>query len=223
MLASRENHARMVEKESKKPTQQLEDVSLIEGDATKVTKVGAGLDSHLKGKIMEFLKQNADIFAWTHKDMPGIDNKVIEHRLNVNPTRKQVQQKQRVFAHKRNKAVVEEVEKLLTAGFIREVYYPEWLANVVMVKKSNVKWRMCVDFTDLNRACPKDSFPLPMIDQLVDSTTDHKLLTFIDAFSSYNQIRMNKEVQEKTTFVTSQGQYYYRVMPFGLKNARATY
>ena len=155
--------------------------------------------------------------------MPGIDNKVIEHRLNVNPTRKQVQQKQRVFAHERNKAVVEEVEKLLTAGFIREVYYPEWLANVVMVKKSNVKWRICVDFTDLNRACPKDSFPLPMIDQLVDSTADHKLLTFIDAFSSYNQIRMNKEVQEKTTFVTSQGQYCYRVMPFGLKNARATY
>ena len=118
---------------------------------------------------------------------------------------------------------MEEVEKLLTAGFIREVYYPEWLANVVMVKKSNVKWRMCVDFTNLNRACPKDSFPLPMIDQLVDSTTNHKLLTFIDAFSSYNQIRMNKEVQEKTTFVTSQGQYCYRVMPFGLKNAGATY
>ena len=88
---------------------------------------------------------------------------------------------------------MEEVEKLLVAGFIREVYYPEWLANVVMVKKSNGKWRMCVDFTDLNRTCPKDSFPLPRIYQLVDSTADHELLTFMDDFLGYNQIRMNKE------------------------------
>ena len=100
---------------------------------------------------------------------------------------------------------MEEVEKLLTTGFIRKVYYPEWLANIIMVKKSNEKWRICIDFTDFNHACPKDSFPLPRIDQLVDSTADHKLLTFIDAFSSYNQICMNKEDQEKTAFVTSQG------------------
>ena len=135
--------------------------------------------------------------------MSGIDNKVIEHKLNINPTRKLVQQKWRVFAPERNKAIVEEVEKLLTAGFIREVYYPEWLANVIMVKKSNGKWCMCIDFTDLNRACPKDSFPLPKINQLVDSTAGHELLTFMDAFSGYNQIRMNKEDQEKTTFITS--------------------
>ena len=82
---------------------------------------------------------------------------------------------------------------------------------------------MCVDFTDLNRACPKDSFPLPRIDQLVDSTTGHKLLTFMDAFSGYNQIRMAEEDQEKTSFITSQGLYCYKVMPFGLKNAGATY
>ena len=118
---------------------------------------------------------------------------------------------------------MEEVEKLLTAGFFREVYYPKWLANVVMVKKSNGKWCTCVDFTDLNRASPKDSFPLPRIDQLVDSTAGHELLTFIDAFLGYNQIRMNEEDQEKTTFVTSQGLYYYKVMPFGQKNAGATY
>ena len=81
---------------------------------------------------------------------------------------------------------MEEVEKLLTTVFIREVYYPEWLTNIVMVKKSNRKWRMCVDFTNLNRACPKDSFPLPRIDQLVDSIAGHELLTFMDAFSGYN-------------------------------------
>jgi hypothetical protein len=83
------------------------------------------------------------------------------------------------------------------AGFIREVYYPDWLANVVMVKKSNGKWKMCVDFMDLNKACPKDSFPLPRIDQLVDLMAGHKLLTFMDAFSGYNHIMMNEDDQEK--------------------------
>ena len=118
---------------------------------------------------------------------------------------------------------MDEVNKLLTANFIREVHYPEWLANVVMVKKANGKWRMCVDFTNLNQACPKDSFPLPRINQLVDSTAGHKLLTFMDTFSGYNQILMTEEDQEKTAFVTSQGLYCYRVMPFRLKNAGATY
>ena len=97
------------------------------------------------------------------------------------------------------------------------------VANVVMVKISNKKWRMFVDFTNLNHACPKGSFPLSRIDQLVDSTAGHELLTFMDAFLRYNQIRMSEENQEKTTFVTSQGVYYYKVIPFKLKNAKATY
>ena len=74
----------------------------------------------------------------------------------------------------------------MSVGFIQEVYYPDWLTNVVLVKKANEKWRMCVDFTNLNKTCPKDNFPLQRIDQLVDSTAGHKLLTFIDAFSGYN-------------------------------------
>uniref|UniRef100_A0A2N9GJD4 Reverse transcriptase n=1 Tax=Fagus sylvatica TaxID=28930 RepID=A0A2N9GJD4_FAGSY len=131
--------------------------------------------------------------------------------------------KRRVFAPERNAAVVEEVDKLLKAGFIREVYYPEWLANVVMVKKSMGKWRICVDFTDLNKACPKDSYPLPRIDQRVDSTAGHKLLSFMDAFSGYNQIQMTEEDQEKTAFITSRGLFCYKAMPFGLKNTGATY
>ena len=92
-----------------------------------------------------------------------------------------------------------------------------------MVKKPNGKWRMCVDFMDLNRACPKDSYPLPWIDTLVDSIARHELLSFMDAFSGYNQIRMKEEDQEKTSFVTSQGIFCYKVIPFGLKNAGATY
>ena len=181
------------------------------------------LSPQTKKKIVNFLKENLDVFAWSHEDMLGILDNIIQHHLNVDPERKLVQQRRRVFAPERNKSIMDEVNKLLVANFIREVYYPEWLTNVVMVKKTNGKWRMCVDFTDLNNACSKESFPLPRINQLVDSTTGHKLLTFMDAFSGYNQIQMAEEDQEKMAFITSQGLYCYRVMPFGLKNAGATY
>ena len=101
--------------------------------------------------------------------------------------------------------------------------YPDWLANVVLVKKANSKWRLCIEFTNVNRACPKDSFPLPQIDLIVDATAGHELLSFMDAFFGYNQISIDPDDQEKTSFVTGQGTYCYRVMPFGLKNAGATY
>ena len=104
--------------------------------------------------------------------MLGIDS-VIVHRLNVNLASLPIRQKKLVFAQERDKAIAEEVRQLLEDGFIQEVYYPDWLANVVMVKKANGKWRMCVNFTNLNRACPKDSYPLPRIDTLVDSTARH--------------------------------------------------
>ena len=123
----------------------------------------------------------------------------------------------------RAKAVNDEVDKLLKAGSITEVKYPDWLANPVVVKKKNGKWRVCIDFTDLNKACPKDSFPLPHIDRLVEATNGNELLSFMDAFSGYNQILMHKDDREKTSFITDRGTYCYKVMPFGLKNAGATY
>ncbi|XP_039146852.1 uncharacterized protein LOC120284115 [Dioscorea cayenensis subsp. rotundata] len=104
-----------------------------------------------------------------------------------------------------------------------KVQYPEWLANVIMVKKSNGKWRVCIDFTNLNKACPKDSYPLPRIDKLVDETLGYELLSFMDAFSGYHQIKMNPSDKEKTGLITEKGTYCYKVMPFGLKNAGATY
>ena len=155
--------------------------------------------------------------------MPSINPSTMVHKFNVYPTVPPIQQKKRVFAQERDKAITEEVRKLLKADFIREVYYPEWLANVVMVKKENGKWRMCVDFTDLNKVCLKDSFPLPRIDLLVDSTAVHQLLSFMDAFSGYNQIRLDQANQKKTLFVMSQGLFCYKVTPFRLKNTGATY
>uniref|UniRef100_A0A2N9GFJ3 Reverse transcriptase domain-containing protein n=1 Tax=Fagus sylvatica TaxID=28930 RepID=A0A2N9GFJ3_FAGSY len=121
------------------------------------------------------------------------------------------------------KAVQNKVKRLLQAGAIRELQYPTWLSNTVVVKKKNGKWRVCVDFTNLNQACPKDPFPLPKIDQLVDATPGHDRMSFLDAFQGYHQIALSTEDHEKTAFITPLGVYCYKVMPFGLKNAGATY
>ena len=155
--------------------------------------------------------------------MGGINPAVITHKLNVAPSFKPVKHKRRSFTSEKQKVINEEVGKLLQARAIREVDYPDWLANVVLVKKANGKWRLCIDFTNVNQACPKDNFPLPRIDLIVDATAGHELLRFMDAFSGYNHIRMDPNNQEKTSFVTGQGTYYYQVMPFGLKNVGATY
>jgi len=141
----------------------------------------------------------------------------------MDPQVRPIRQRRRKFNEEKRQAIKEETQKLLAAGHIREIQYPEWLANVVLVKKSSRKWRMCVDFTDLNKACPKDSYPLPSIDALVDSASGCKLLSFLDAFSGYNQIKMHPMDEEKTAFMTERSCYCYRVMPFGLKNAGATY
>ena len=116
-----------------------------------------------------------------------------------------------------------EVDNSLEMGFIIEIKYPEWLANVVVVPKKGEKLRVCVDYTDLNEAYPKDSFPLPRIDQIVDASTGHGMLSFLDAYSGYHQIPMHLSDAEKTTFITLQGLFYYNVMSFGLKNVGATY
>ena len=113
--------------------------------------------------------------------------------------------------------------RLKQAKAINEVFYPEWLTDTVMVKKKSGKWRVCVDFTDLNKACPKDPFPMSKIDQLVDATIGHPRMSFLDAFQGYHQIPLALDDQKKNTFVTPIGNYHYKVMSFGLKNTRSTY
>ena len=109
------------------------------------------------------------------------------------------------------------------AGLVRGVLHPTWLANPVVVRKANGKWRLCIDYTDINKACPKDPFPLPRIDQIVDSTAGCHLLSFLDAYSGYHQIFMTREDEEKTTFITPCGTYCFLWMPFGLKSAGSTF
>ena len=186
-----------------KPTEALEDISLDEDDPGKSTRIWVDLEGKIKKDLIHFLRENIDVFAWSHEDMSGIDPSVITHHMNIYPSSKPVRQKKMVFALEKDNVIKEEVRKLTLVKFIWEVYYPDWLANMVMVKKANGKWRMCVDFTDLNKVYPKDSYPLPRIDQLVDSMAGHRLFSFIDAFSGYNQIRRDEADQEKTSFVTS--------------------
>jgi hypothetical protein len=105
--------------------------------------------------LVDFLHANADIFAWSPSDMPGIPREVTEHSLDILPHSRAVQQRLRRFDEERRRAIGAELRKLLEAGFIKEVFHPTWLANPVLVKKKNGKWRMCVDYTNLNKACPK--------------------------------------------------------------------
>jgi hypothetical protein len=155
--------------------------------------------------------------------MPGVPRELAEHSLNVRPDAKPVKQPLRRFAEERRKAIGEEIAWLLAAGFIMEVYYPDWLANPVLVLKKNNIWRMCIDYTSLNKACPKDSFALPRIDQVIDYTAGCDLLSFLDAHSGYRQIPLFQPDQIKTSIITPYGAYCYVTMPFGLKNAGATY
>ena len=127
------------------------------------------------------------------------------------------------MGEERRKATIEETEKLMQAGFIQEAQYRTWFSNVVLVKKPNGKWRMCTDYTDLNKACPKDSYPLPSIDRLVDGASGQEMMSFLNAYSNYNQIQMYRPNIPKTVFTTDTTNYCYKVMSFGLKNAGATY
>nr|GEW21915.1 reverse transcriptase domain-containing protein [Tanacetum cinerariifolium] len=164
--------------------------------------------------------RNVDIFDWKPADMIGVPRHIVEHRLNVREGCSLVRQKKRVQAADRNQVIQEEVGKLVEARIMREVHYHDWLSNPVMVKDS---WRMCVDFKDLNKACPKDSYPLPEIDWKVKSLCGFPFKCFLDAYKGYHQIQMATKDEEKTAFITSQGILCYTKIPFGLRNAGATY
>jgi hypothetical protein len=174
--------------------------------------------------LVRFLWAKRDIFTWKPADMPGVPRNLIEHSLNVDPKATPKRQHLRRFADDRWYAIKKELAKLLAAGFIREVFHPELLANPVLVHKKNTnKWRMCIDYTDLNKHCPKDPFGLPRIDQVIDSTVGCDLLCFLVCYSGYHQIAIKEEDQEKTAFITPFGAYCYTTMSFGLKNTDATY
>jgi hypothetical protein len=202
---------------------ELKELNLGTTDEPCPIFVSALLTPAEEKEYLELLIEYKDVFAWTYKEMPGLDPRVAVHRLAIKQEARPVKQAQRRFRPELLPQIEAKVNKLEQAGFIREVQFPKWIANIVLVKKKNGQIRVCVDFRDLNKACPKDDFPLPNTELMVDLTIGHKALSFMDGSSGYNQIRMAPEDEELTAFRTPKGIYCYKVMPFGLKNAGAIY
>ncbi|KAG9450285.1 hypothetical protein H6P81_010250 [Aristolochia fimbriata] len=202
---------------------ELKKVDLGTAKDPRPTFHSASLTPEQETEYMALLREYRDIFAWNYTEMSGLDPRVAVHKLAVHPSVRPVKQSQRRFQPELVPEIEKEVNKLIAANFIREVKYPSWIANIVPVKKKSGQIRVCVDFCDLNKACPKDDFPLPITELMVDATTGHKVLSFMDGSSGYNQIRMDPKDEELTAFRTPKGIFCYKVMSFGLKNAGATY
>ena len=196
---------------------------IIDDDEEKFFQVRVQLPPREKEELVVFLRKNIDVFAWSAYEAPGVDPNFICHHLKISPSVTPKKQPPRRSSNEHFDAVKKEVIKLKQAWALKEVFYPEWLANMMVVKKKNRKWRVCVDFTDLNKDYPKDSFLMPRIDQLVDATVGRPRMSFLDTFQGYHQILLALDDQEKIAFVTPTGNYYYKVMPFRLNNARSTY
>jgi hypothetical protein len=189
----------------------------------RAVTIGAHLSAEEDKELVQFLNKNKDVFAWSAKDLQGVDRDIIEHALETDERIPPKKQKLRKMSEEKVKAVEAEVQRLQDAQVIREVKYPVWLANTVPVKKKNGKWRMCLDFTDLNKACKKDDFPLERVDKIVDDAANSEMLSLLDMFSGYHQIRVRKENEEKKSFITPFGTFCFVRMPEGLKNAGCTF
>ncbi|KAL0405690.1 UNVERIFIED_CONTAM: Transposon Tf2-12 polyprotein [Sesamum latifolium] len=205
---------------------QIYHVTLIEDGNTEDHRpiyTSASLTQEEEEAYIMLLHEFKDVFAWSYKKMPGLDPKVAVHHLSVKKGARPVKQGQRRFRPELIPLIETEVNKLIEVGFIREVKYPMWISSIVPVRKKNGQIRVCVDFRDLNTACPKDDFPLSIAELMIDATTGHEALSFMDGSSGYNQIRMAPADEELTAFRTPKGIYCYKVMPFELKSAGATY
>jgi len=201
----------------------VEDTSPLQLPNGHSINLGTGLNFDERATITPILINNTDLFAWSAADLPGVDPQVASHKLSIYKEARYVSQIKRKLGEERRQAAKVEADKLLSAGFIEEAQYTTWLSNIVLVKKANGKWRICVDYTDLNKTCPRDAYPLPNIDRLIDGAAGNKVLSFLDAYSRYNQIPMAASDMHKTAFITDDANYFYRVMSFDLKNAGATY
>ena len=171
------------------------------------------------------LKEYKDCSAWDYDEMPGLSRELVELKLPIKDGKKPIKQSPRRFAPEILSKIKEEVERLLRCKFIRTTRYVEWIANIVPVIKKNISLRVCIDFRDLNSATPKDEYPMPVAEMLVDSAAGYEYLSMLDGYSGYNQIFIAEEDVPKTAFRCpgAIGTYEWVVMPFGLKNAGATY
>ena len=203
----------------------LEEVNLGEEGQFKPVYVSELLPNDVKEKFVKLLHEFKGSFAWEYHEMPGLPRELVEHNIPIMPGYRPFKQPPRRMSTEVELQVKEEIERLLEAKFIRTARYVTWLSNIVPVVKKNGRIRPCIDFRNLNLASPKDEYPMPMADLMVDGAARHKVLSFMDGHSGYNQIYINEEDTSKTAFRCpgALGTYEWVVMPNGLKNAGATY
>jgi hypothetical protein len=198
-------------------------VPLDQATPKQTVIISEDLTSHDEERLLFCLSKNKHVFAWSALNLVRVSRSIIEHRLGIDPSVRPKKQRLHKMSDEKIEAAKAEVHRLLEANFIEPVAYPTWLANVVMVQKKSGKWRMCIDFTSLNKACPKDNFPLPRIDKIVDSATGCEVMSLLDCFSGYHQIYMKEDDKANTSFITPFGTYCFIRMPEGLKNAGSTF
>jgi hypothetical protein len=170
----------------------------------------------------DLFKEFCEVFAWSYEEMPGIDPKIVEHGITTYPYAKPISQNLRLVNPRKAATIKVEVEKLLKADFIYPIHLTQWVSNPMLVNKKQGMIRVCTEFRDLNKACPKDNFPTPFIDQIIDECVGCEAFSFMEGFLGYNQIQIKPEDQHKTTFICPWGTFTYRKIPFSLKNAGAT-
>jgi hypothetical protein len=191
----------------------------------KIENVNIGADCSPEEILIynNLFKEFQDIFAWSYEEMPRIDPRIVEHDIRTYPDAKLVRQRLRDVNPRKTLAIKVELENLLNVGFMFWVPFTEWVSNLVLVNKKQGTIRVRMDFHDLNKACPKDNFPTPFIDQILDECVVSEIFSFMDRFSGYNQIQIKPEDQHKMKFICPWGTFSYWKMPFGLKNAGATF
>ena len=203
MMAQEEIPKELVKEAQIQPKEELKEINLeTELGSRKPVFISSQLMTQEREQLVALLQKYRDVFAWTYDEMPGLDPGLVVHFLNVDPGIRPVVQPAKVFHIEVEALIIQEVKKLLTAGFIKPIQHPKCLSNIVPVKKKNGQIRCCMDFRNLNKACPKDEFPLPNIDLLVDSAAGSSMFSFMDGYNGYNQIRMTVKDAEKTAFRT---------------------
>jgi hypothetical protein len=204
---------------------ELEEINISPRDKPQPTFISKRLDPSLWEPMIALLKEYTNCFAWDYTEMPGLDRSIIEHRLPLKKGFWPFQQRVRQTRTQVLEEVKKEIEKMLEAGFIRSCRYAEWISSIVPVQEKDGRWWVCVDFRNLNRATPKDEYPMPVVETLINAAAGNKILIFMDGNAGYNQILMAPKDIHKTAFRVpgAVGLFGYVAMTFGLKNAGATY
>jgi hypothetical protein len=198
------------------------DISIKEGVMENIN-LGANYTPDEVVSYTTLFKEFHDIFTWSYEEMLGIDPSIVVHKIKTYPDAKPVQKKLRPVHPKKVATIKAEVEKILKSGFIYPIPLTEWVTNLVLVAKKQGTIRVCIDYRDISKSCPKDKYPMPFIDQIIDNCVRSVIFSFMDGFSGYNQIEIFPIDQYKTTFIFPWGTFTYRKLPFGLKNVGATF